>query len=108
MSERLTVVFDDSALYRRLKVAAAERREPVKRIIEEAVAAYLGPEIAVPQAFDWAAFEAWQAEGDMLAADLPDDGVSDLSNVKRYLYEVSEHRPAVRRVAEGRTPYNAK
>ena len=42
MADRLTVVFDDPELYRRLKVRAAEEGVAMKSIIEDAVAAYLG------------------------------------------------------------------
>lgn len=107
MSERMTVVFDDSALFRRLKIAAAERAVPVKRIIEDAVASYLGPEAAQAKEFDWEAFEHWQAEGDALVESLPDDGVHDYSDVKKHLYERSSRRPLAK-LAEERAEYDAR
>ena len=107
MSERMTVVFDDTALFRRLKVAAAERAVPVKRIIEDAVASYLGPEASQAKAFDWNAFERWQAEGDELSASLADDGVRDYSDVKLHLYGRSRERPLAR-LAEESTEYDAR
>lgn len=62
MSERLTVVFDDGSLYRRLKVAAAEAHVPLKRMVEDAIRAYLGPEAPAERPFDWDAYDRWQEE----------------------------------------------
>ena len=105
MSERMTVVFDDVALYRRLKIAAVERSVPVKRIIEDAVANYLGREASEPKAFDWEAFKRWQAEGDDLVETVPFDGIDDYSNVKKYLYNREEHR-SLAHFAEERAEYD--
>jgi hypothetical protein len=62
MPERLTVVFDDDMLYRRLKVRAAEESVPIKKLIEDAVREYLGPGEEPEKAFDWDAFDRWQSE----------------------------------------------
>lgn len=70
MPERLTVVFEDEALYRRLKVRAAAGSVPLKRLIEDAVREYLGPEEEQEQAFDWDAFDRWQAEVDAIGRDV--------------------------------------
>jgi hypothetical protein len=103
----MTVVFDDVALYRRLKVAAAERSVPVKRIIEDAVANYLGPEAPEAKAFDWEAFQRWQAEGHVLFESLPDDGVHDYSDVKKHLYGRTARRP-LGKLAEEVTEYDGR
>lgn len=107
MSERMTVVFDDTALYRRLKVAAAERSVPVKRIIEDAVANFLGPEAPEAKAFDWDEFKRWQDEGDKLVESIPFDGIDDYSNVKKHLYRRAEHAPLAQ-LAEERAEYDAR
>jgi hypothetical protein len=107
VSERMTVVFDDIALYRRLKIAAVERGVPVKRIIEDAVAHYLGAEATEAKPFDWDAFQRWQAEGDDLVSVLPDDGVDDYSDVKKHLYGRREPRP-LQMLAEERAEYDAR
>jgi hypothetical protein len=103
MSERLTVVFDDAGLYRRLKVRAAESGQPLKRIVEDALVAYLGPEAAEPKPFDWAAYDSWQEEMAELNAALPpeeDDG------------QLLEYRPRPSRplamLAEERAPYDPR
>ena len=63
MAERLTVVFDDPELYRRLKIWAAEHGVPVKRVVEDAIVQYLGPvDAETDHRIDWAAFDRWQAE----------------------------------------------
>jgi hypothetical protein len=102
----LTVVFDDAELYRRLKVRAAERGVPMKRLIEEAVRGYLGP---APEAelkpIDWDAFDNWMKEVEEADADAGD--VLDLSDIKRHLYGYpgpADHRLAL---AEERAPYDA-
>ena len=62
MPERLTVVFEDEGLYRRLKMRAAADGTPIKRLIEEALRDYLGPEESGEKTFDWDAFDQWQDE----------------------------------------------
>lgn len=109
MAERTTVVFDDPELARRLKVAAAERGVPLKRLIEEAVRAYLGP---APEAetkpFDWDSFDAWQREVEEREAADDSSYPEDLSDVKEYLYPLQEeHRPGWLRVAEAPSRYDA-
>jgi hypothetical protein len=110
MSERLTVVFDDAALYRRLKVYAAEHDLPLKHVIERAVRQYLGPaaEDAATKPFDWDAYDRWQAEVAAMEAELGDGEPDDYADVKRHLYPVGdEHRPARLLIAEERKPYDA-
>ncbi|GAB4337407.1 MAG: hypothetical protein Kow0010_25570 [Dehalococcoidia bacterium] len=111
MSNRLTVVFDDAGLYRRLKVRAAERGVPVKRIVEDALRSYLGPdpdEVNV-KPFDWDAFDRWMKEVGEINASLPPGGPTDLSDVKKHLYGyagASDRRSE--QAAEAREPYDAQ
>ncbi|MCC7366169.1 MAG: hypothetical protein IT303_17530 [Dehalococcoidia bacterium] len=108
MSERMTVVFDDTELARRLKVAAAERGVPLKRLIEEAVRAFLGPDPrAEAPAFNWAAFEAWQDEVEAREASDPGYSPDDLSDVKLHLYTPAEPRLGLR-VAESPAEYDPR
>jgi len=105
VSERMTMVFDDEALARRLRVRAAESGVPIKRIIEDALREYLGPETAAPKLFDWDAYDRWTDE----VRELPEEPgtPTDLSNVKEYLYGY-EHSPRpVTMVAEERAEYDA-
>lgn len=107
MADRLTVVFDDHTLYRRLKVRAAEEGVPVKRIIEEALQRYLGPEDGA-RVFDFQAFRRWQAEIDEVPVDESVPG--DLSDVKRHLYgypEREEHSAPLL-IAEESVEYDAR
>ena len=73
MPERLTVVFEDDALYRRLKVRAAEHGRPLKQLIEDAIQLYLGPEAAAPKVFNWGVFDRWQDEVEALNTGLADE-----------------------------------
>lgn len=120
MSDRLTVVFDDPDLYRRLKFRAVEEDLPVKALIERAVRALLGQEVDIlgseePRPMDWAAFDRWQAEAHRLDAAYGNDYPPDLSNVKKYLYgegrgalSPAPHAyPADLMVAEAASEYNA-
>ncbi|MBI2764292.1 MAG: hypothetical protein HYX53_00105 [Chloroflexi bacterium] len=109
MSERLTVVFDDEDLYRRLKVTAARRGQPAKQLIEDAVRSYLGEDLdsRPPKPFDWAQFEEWQSEVDALDADAGDGAPANLSAITGHRYEVAEQGPALR-IAEGRTEYDSR
>jgi hypothetical protein len=93
LADRLTVVFDDPELYRRLKVRAAEEGVAMKRIIEEAVAAYLGN--AAPgtggshaPVLDWEAWDELQARLDAIA----EEPAPDASDVKYQLYGASRRR----------------
>jgi hypothetical protein len=93
MSDRLTVVFDDSDLYRRLKVFAAERREPLKDIIQAAVEDYLNGvaprRTTQERAWDWDEYWKWQEEIDRLGDEMEKAGEvlpTDLSDVKHHLY----------------------
>ena len=87
VSDRLTVVFDDSTLYRRIKVRAAEEGIPVKELIEAALVAYLKEKVERAP-FDFEAFTRWQAEMDALDAANPPgpDEPPDLSDIKHHLY----------------------
>jgi hypothetical protein len=111
MSERLTVVFDDADLYRRLKVTAARRGLPAKQLIQDAVRSYLGEDLdsRPPKPFDWEHFEEWQREVDALDADADaaDGAPANLSNITGHRGEVAEHEPALR-IAEGRTEYDSR
>ena len=98
MAERLTVVFDDPDLYRKLKVRAAEEGIAMKRIIEDALAQYLAggrsaaTQQPVARTVDWASWDAFQAELDAL----PEEVTPDASDIKHQLYgepprELGEH-----------------
>lgn len=108
MSERLTVVFDDSNLYRRLKIAAAESHVPMKRVVEDAIRAYLGPETPAAAALDWDAYDRWQEEVAELNQDLEaDEGASRIINLPvRFDRDEELERPTTfRSMAEESTPY---
>ena len=109
MAERLTVVFENDAVYRRLKVQAAQSGMPMKRLVEDALLAFLGPETPAPKAFDWNAYDRWQKEVAVINQDLDDSVPDNLSDVKHYLYdheEKAQRRPGLM-LAEERTPYDA-
>jgi hypothetical protein len=112
MSDRLTVVFDDPSLYRRIKVRAAEDGVPVKELIEAALVAYLRKGGVERTPFDFEAFTRWQAEMDALdRADPPGpDEPTDLSDVKHHLYGYPRRaeRVSEQRVAEEPTPYDSR
>lgn len=103
MSERMTVVFDDPALVRQLKVWAAEHDTTLKQVIQEAVRAFLGTPDPEARPFDWDAFDRWQDEAAQRDRELPADVPTDLSNVKEHLYRISE--PRFLAVAEEPEPY---
>lgn len=123
MAARLTVVFDDEELYRRAKIRAAEEGVPLKRIVEEALSAYVDGVPERPKKWTTGAdILAWMDE--MKARDEDPDGPNDLSDIKHYLYGYPKKRPGlddwdvfvdgverearpVRYVAEERAPYNA-
>ena len=48
----------------------------LKRLIEDALRAYLGPESS-EKPFDWDAFDRWQEEAERRDRDLPPAGVAD-------------------------------
>lgn len=123
MTARLTVVFDDEELYRRTKIRAAEEGVPVKRIVEEALTAYVDA-TAEPR--------KWTTGADVLAfmdrmKELDDDTDGpelDLSDIKHHLYGYPKKRVSPdewdafvdrlerdarpqRYAAEERTPYDA-
>jgi hypothetical protein len=112
MSERLTVVFDDDTLYRRLKVRAAQEGTPLKRLIEDAVRAYLGEDQAETdwKPVDWEAFDRWMDEAAARDAEVPAETPNDLSDVKKHLYGrgQSHARGPLRMLAEEQTPYDAR
>jgi hypothetical protein len=109
--DRLTVVFDDPELYRRLKIRAAEEGVAMKRIIEEAVAAYLGDAasgagVATAPALDWEAWDELQARLDAIA----EEPAPDASDVKHQLYGAPRRRLTPRGwslVAEDQAEYDA-
>ncbi len=111
MSDRLTVVFDDPTLYRRIKVRAAEDGVPVKELIEAAVVAYLKEKVERTP-FDFEAFTRWQAEMDAFDRANPPgpDEPKDLSDIKHHLYGYPRRavRASEQRVAEEPTPYDAR
>ena len=106
MSDRLTVVFDDPTLYRRIKVRAAEDGMPVKKLIEDALQRYLGPADG-GRVFDFAAFKQWQAEIDA-SIEPEDDAPTDLSNIKKHLYGDPEREARYHHVAEEPIEYDAQ
>ncbi len=107
MSDRLTVVFDDPSLYRRLKVRAAVDGAALKDIIQEAVAQYLGPDPGEElKPLDWDVFDAWQA--DLRAAQRRVEYPEDLSDIKKHLYSLPEEEDGrVRFVAEEAAEYQS-
>jgi hypothetical protein len=127
MAERLTVVFDDPDLYRKLKVRAAEEGIAMKRIVEDALSRYLegASPVAAPKGtsryVDWDSWDALQAELDAL----PEEVTPDASDIKRQLYgapprELGEYgwktaddegggQPVpLRGVAEDSAPYDSR
>ncbi len=106
MSDRLTVVFDDPTLYRRIKVRAAEDGMPVKKLIEDALQRYLGPADG-GRVFDFAAFKQWQTEIDE-SIEAENDQPTDLSNVKKYLYAYPGRETTYHHVAEEPLEYDAQ
>jgi hypothetical protein len=106
MSDRLTVVFDDPTLYRRIKVRAAEDSVPVKKLIEDALQRYLGPADG-GRLFDFDAFQQWQAEVDE-SVEPEDDAATDLSDVKKHLYGYPGRETRYHQVAEESAEYDAR
>lgn len=116
MSARLTVVLDDEDLYRRAKVRAAERGITLKSIIETALERFLddGAPVAenLPEAastaiaWDWEAFDRWQALIEEIDAELG-PGPVDLSSVKQQLYG-EPAKPRLLMLAEERAPYGSE
>ncbi len=116
MTDRLTVVFDDPDLYRRVKVRAAEDGVTVKSLIERGLRELLGEAHGgtsgndMRKEWDWDAYDRWQAEAEELDRALGGDYPRDLSNVKKYLYgdDRPPMRPRVGMVAEERAVYDAR
>jgi len=106
MSDRLTVVFDDPTLYRRIKVRAAEDGVPVKKLIEDALRRYLGPADG-SRLFDFDTFKQWQTEIDE-SIEADHDQPTDLSNVKKHLYGYPEREARYHQVAEEPIEYDAQ
>ncbi|MGI8925965.1 MAG: hypothetical protein ACR2HN_04875 [Tepidiformaceae bacterium] len=111
MTHRLTIVLDDAALYRRMKLRALEEGVPAKQVVVNALEAYLEGD-AGHKPWDWAAFDAWQAEVEGRDAELG-PGAVDLSDVKHHLYGYDQRghghsdRPGLR-VAEEAAEYDAR
>ncbi|MFN0147980.1 MAG: hypothetical protein ACKVT1_15865 [Dehalococcoidia bacterium] len=106
---RLTVVFDDPELYRRLKIRAAEVGAPVKVLLEQAVRMLLDaaqPSGVELKEWDWDEWDRWQEEARQRDRESP-DYPRDLSNVKKHLYGREDH-PPLRMLAEERAPYGAE
>ena len=108
MSARLTVVFDDEALYRRAKVYAAQHDRALKQVIEDALRSYLGDD---PETgwFDpeWDVFDAWQADLRAAARTAPGADTTDLSDIKQHLYGHPPQEQRERMFAEEPTEYDA-
>jgi hypothetical protein len=87
---RLTVVFDDPDLYRRLKIRAAEDGVTLKALVESAIRELLSEPVAEAggglKPVDWDEYDRWQEEAARRDAESP-DYPRDLSNVKKYLYQ---------------------
>jgi hypothetical protein len=114
MSARLTVVFDEPELYRRLKVQAAQEGIPMKSIIQAAVAEYLeraGAGDAAPaeaRPLDWERWDQFQAELDAIA---DEPGSEDASDIKHQLYGQPRRELSPqgwRYVAEEEAEYDAR
>jgi hypothetical protein len=112
VSDRLTVVFDDPTLYRRVKIRAAEQGVPVKKLIEAAIEAFLAAGAPARKPFDFEAFARWQAGMDALdRANPPAPGeLENLSDIKHHLYgyDRREERANISLVAEDRAEYGAR
>ncbi len=111
---RLTVVFDDDALYRRLKVRAAEDGVPMKSLVQQALSGFLesseGQGATVPKdekEWDWKAFDRWQEQVRKEEERTYTAYPPDLSDVKKYLYGEDRQIP-VRMIAEERAEYDPR
>lgn len=95
MSARLTVVFDDEALYRDVKVFAAENGMAVKAVVEAALRRYLAnPSAGEPKeiVWDWDAYDEWQREVDAMILKNGVTPPTDLSDIKHHLYGAPPQR----------------
>jgi len=112
MSDRLTVVFDDPTLYRRLKVRAAQDGIAVKKLIEAAIEAYLSTDAAARKPFDFEAFGRWQEEMDAIDRASPPepDEPDGLSDIKHHLYGYPRRLAPARsaHAAEAPAEYDAR
>lgn len=115
-AQRLTVVFDDPEIYRRLKVHAAEKGVAMKEVIEAALSTYLDREAgeATPtppgetaRTLDWAEWDRLQSELDAIA---DEPGSEDASDIKGQLYAMPRELTTEgwRRVAEEAAPYDGQ
>jgi len=93
MPDRLTVVFDNPDVYRRLKLLSANEGIPMKRLVEQALLNLLearGRESAEPRlaakVLDWDRWDAAGAEFDALGEDAA-EGPTNLSDIKHQLYD---------------------
>jgi hypothetical protein len=101
MSARLTIVLDDEDLYRDLKVRAAREGVPLKRVVEQALRAFLEAGEREAPAFSW---EKWM-EHRRSAEELDEElgpGPEDLSDIKHHLCGWPKHG----QVAEDRAAYD--
>jgi hypothetical protein len=92
MSARLTVVFDNDELYRRAKIRAAEDGVPLKRVVEEALSAYLEGAKERPKRWVTGAEMLKWAEDAAKYDDDPDGPMLDLSDIKHHLYGYPKRR----------------
>jgi hypothetical protein len=105
MPDRLTVVFDNPEVYRRLKLLSASEGVPMKRLVEQALLDLLDArgrtdaEPSVPVAakvLDWDRWDAAAAEFEALSIE-DGEGPTNLSDIKHQLYSY----PARALTAEG-------
>lgn len=110
MAHRLTVVLEDDELYRQLKVRAALEGAPLKRLIEEALRAYVREAPAsAGKPFDFSFFDDWRKNMRTIEAELG-PGPVDASDVKHQLYGFPPRaapRQSVRQLAEEPAEYDA-
>ena len=105
MSQRLTVVLDDDALYGRLKLRALADGTSAKAVIEQSLREYLDGGRPT-KAWDWDDYDEWQDEVQAINDTLPGT-LTDYSNVKKHLYGGEFARPALKLLAEEPATYGA-
>ena len=107
MTARLTVVLDDEALYRDLKVRAAEAGVPLKELVARALRSYLGTTAPSRKRLTLEMWEEWQEEARRIDETLG-DYPTDLSDIKHHLYgwPKQSERQASRHIAEEPLEYD--
>ena len=108
MVHRLTVVLEDDELYRQLKVRAALDGVPLKRLVEDALRAFVREAPATEaKEFDFSYFDAWRKNVHAIEAELG-PGPVDASDVKHQLYGYPPREPSpVLRLAEEPAEYDS-